>query len=119
MSERSKRIVLYDEEKLNNINQETQKLMQKYKIDMALRELSPKTQYNYISDLNQWLIYIYDYQFNQSITRHSGAILLKNAGISLEDVSKLLNHLSTDTTSRFYIKEDTTRISKMKDQFEI
>lgn len=37
MPERSKRIVLHDEEKLKQINAETQKLMQKYKIDMSLR----------------------------------------------------------------------------------
>ena len=68
MPERSKRIVLHDDEKMNNINTVTQKLMQKYKVDMALRELSPKTQYNYITDLNQWFIYIYDFQFNQCVT---------------------------------------------------
>lgn len=51
--------------------------------------------------------------------RHSGATLLKNAGMQLEDVSALLNHSGTDVTKKFYIKEDTSRISKMKDQFNI
>lgn len=51
--------------------------------------------------------------------RHSGATLLKNAGMQLEDVSSLLNHGSTDVTKKFYIKEDTSRISKTKDQFNI
>ena len=32
--------------------------------------------------------------------RHSGATLLKNSGMNLEDVSKLLNHKGTDVTSK-------------------
>ena len=51
--------------------------------------------------------------------RHSGATLLKNAGMSLEDVSVLLNHDSTDTTKKFYIKEDTARISSIKSAYNI
>lgn len=46
--------------------------------------------------------------------RHSGATLLKNAGMTLEDVSVLLNHESTDTTRKFYIKEDKQRINAIK-----
>ncbi len=68
MLERSKRINLHNEEKLKQINPDTLKLMQKYKIDMSLRELSEKTVYQYEKDLNQWLIYILDYQFNQCVT---------------------------------------------------
>lgn len=68
MPERSKRIILHDEEKVKQINPETLKLMQKYKVDMSLRELSPKTIYQYEKDLEQWFIYIYDNQFNQSVT---------------------------------------------------
>lgn len=67
MPERSKRIELHDAEKLKQINPETLKFMQKYKIDMSLRDLSPKTQYHYEKDLNQWFIYILDNQFNQSV----------------------------------------------------
>ena len=51
--------------------------------------------------------------------RHSGATLLKNAGMSLEDVSSLLNHAGTDVTSKYYIKEDRRKIQAVKDQFEI
>lgn len=51
--------------------------------------------------------------------RHSGATLLRNAGMALEDVSVLLNHESTDTTKRFYIKQDTARISSMKNRFNL
>ena len=71
MPERSKRIVLHNEEKLKQINPETQKLMQKYKIDMSLRDLSPKSIYSYEKDLNQWFIYILDHQFNQCVTELS------------------------------------------------
>lgn len=33
--------------------------------------------------------------------RHSGATLLRNAGMALEDISVLLNHESTETTQKF------------------
>ena len=51
--------------------------------------------------------------------RHSGATLLKNAGMSLEDVSILLSHESTDVTKKYYIKEDTGRISSIKRNYNI
>lgn len=51
--------------------------------------------------------------------RHSGATLLKNAGMSLEDVSSLLNHSGTDVTNKYYIKEDRAKIQSVKDMFEI
>ena len=67
MAERSKRINLYDPEKLKNINPETLKLFQKYQIDMSIRDLSPNTIYGYIIDLQQWFIYMHDNQFNLSV----------------------------------------------------
>ena len=67
MPERSKRIVLFDKNKLEQVNSETLALMKKYKIDMSLRELSEKTIYQYEKDLEQWFIYIHDHQFNQSV----------------------------------------------------
>ena len=51
--------------------------------------------------------------------RHSAATLAKNAGMALEDVSALLNHSGTDVTKKFYFKEDTSRISKLKDDIGI
>ena len=51
--------------------------------------------------------------------RHSGATLLKNAGMALEDVSVLLSHGSTDVTKKYYIKEDTGRISNIKRLYNI
>lgn len=68
MAERSKRLRVYDAEKMKNVNSETLKLFNKYKMDMELRELSSATIAAYESDLSQWFIYIYDNQGNQSIT---------------------------------------------------
>ena len=51
--------------------------------------------------------------------RHSMATLYKNAGMSLEDVSALLNHASTDVTKKFYIRADKAKIAENKDSFNI
>lgn len=50
--------------------------------------------------------------------RHSSATLLKNKGMSLEEVSSLLGHKSTEVTRAFYIKEDKTKLQDAKDKFE-
>lgn len=68
MAERSKRISTYDSNKIKEVNKETLKLLDKYKIDMSLRELSEKSVYNYVCDINQWLLYIYDFQDDKCIT---------------------------------------------------
>lgn len=93
MPERSKRIVLHDEEKLKQINPETQKLMQKYKIDMSLRDLSPKSIYGYEKDLNQWFIYILEHQFNQCITE-----------LSDDDITEFL----------YFCKQEGNNVERMK-----
>lgn len=67
MAEKSKRILLYDKEKLGHINPETLKLFQKYQIDMSIRDLSHNSIQQYNSDLRQWFIYMYDNQFNLSV----------------------------------------------------
>lgn len=67
MAERSKRICMYDENKLKQINPETLKLFQKYQIDMSIRDLSPNSISGYNSDLQQWFIYMHDNQFNLSV----------------------------------------------------
>ena len=67
MAERSKRIIS-DLDVLKDINSETLSLMKKYKMDMELRELSPKSIYQYETDLNQWLVYVYENQGNQCVT---------------------------------------------------
>ena len=68
MAERSKRIVLSDKEKLERVNEQTKGLLKKYKMDMELRELSTNSIYQYMTDINQWLIYVYDNQGNQCVT---------------------------------------------------
>lgn len=67
MAEMSKKIRVYDEKILSEINPETMKLWNKYKIDMSLRELSEKTIAGYKNDLEHWWIYIYKNQGNQSV----------------------------------------------------
>ena len=53
MAEKSKRILMHDEEKLKHINPETLRLFQKYQVDMSLRDLSKNTVEQYNSDLQQ------------------------------------------------------------------
>ena len=67
MAERSKRICLYNAEKVKQINPETLKIYQKYQIDMSIRDLSPNSIKQYTSDLYQWFVYMYDNQFNLSV----------------------------------------------------
>lgn len=66
-AERSRRIEVYDSTKVKQFNPETKKLLKQYEKDMVLRELSPGTIAGYISDLNQWLIYVLDNQENRSV----------------------------------------------------
>lgn len=61
------RINLYDSKKMDKVNAESKMLLNRYQMDMELRELSENTIYQYISDINQWLIYILDNQFNKSV----------------------------------------------------
>ena len=51
--------------------------------------------------------------------RHSGATILKNMGMSLEEVSTLLNHSGTDVTNKYYIKKDMTKIYAAKNKYGI
>lgn len=69
IAEISKKIKFYDPEKLKNINKETLKLYDKYKVDMTIRELSEKTIAGYENDLSHWFIFIYDNQDNESILK--------------------------------------------------
>lgn len=67
MAERSKRVYLYDKNKMEHINPETLKLFQKYQVDMSIRDLSKNTVEQYNADLKQWFIFMYDLQFNLSV----------------------------------------------------
>jgi site-specific recombinase XerD len=68
MAEMSKRIKFHNAEKLKNINTETLRLFDKYKIDMTIRELSEGSIAGYTNDIEHWFIYIYDNQDNRCIT---------------------------------------------------
>lgn len=68
MAEMSKKIRFHNEEKLKNINPATLQLIDKYKVDMSIRELSNETVKGYLNDISHWLIYIYDNQGNQCVT---------------------------------------------------
>lgn len=64
--ERSKRIV-FDNKLEEEINPDNLKLLQKYKIDMELRDLSSVSIYNYERDLIQWMSYMNKEQFNLNV----------------------------------------------------
>lgn len=49
--------------------------------------------------------------------RHSGSQLLKLAGCPIEQISELLNHESIDTTKKFYLRADKTKIRSEKDKY--
>ena len=51
--------------------------------------------------------------------RHSYATLLKREGVELEDISTMLNHESTETSLKFYIKKDTSKVRRIKDSIVI
>lgn len=51
--------------------------------------------------------------------RHSGSNLLKDAGMTLEDISKLLNHKSTQTTIDHYLQVNYDKIAEAKSKYEI
>ena len=115
-------------------NQEVKQLILKLK---AYREAnSIDTEYLFISKkngeyrkvvpstLNQWAKKIgimigLEHGLHCHDFRHSGATLLKNAGMPLEEVSVLLNHSSTDVTRKFYIKEDNRKLKENKAKYEI
>ena len=49
--------------------------------------------------------------------RHSAATIAKSNGANLEDVSRMLNHKSTDVTLKHYIKEDKSKLKEAKKKF--
>jgi integrase len=57
-----------DSEMEEKINPENLKLWRKYEQDMTMRELSPKSIYQYKRDIMQWLSYLVEFQFNPVIT---------------------------------------------------
>lgn len=68
ISKRSKNLNLGSQELINEVCPKSLQLLDKYKVDMSIRELSDKTIMNYLSDIHQWFRYIYLYQDNKCIT---------------------------------------------------
>lgn len=99
---RSKRIMLYDAEKLTKINPETLKIFERYKIDMVMRNLSANTIQHYVWDLQQWFIFILDRQDNRSVTE-----------LTDDDVSEFLYYCMTEGNHSERIKRRTAAISTL------
>lgn len=51
--------------------------------------------------------------------RRTGSNLRKQAGMALEDLSKLLNHKSTTVTSNHYVLQDFDKLRSVAEQFDI
>lgn len=99
---RSKRIVLHDEEKLKRINEETKRIYQRYKVDMTMRNLSPRTQKHYEYDLQQWFIYVLDNQDNRSVKE-----------LTDDDITEFLYFCKKEGNNAERIKARTAAISAM------
>lgn len=65
---RSKMIVIGTQEMNLEINQENKKLLDRYKRDMMMRELSEQSIYSYECDLLAWMRYLIINQFNPVVT---------------------------------------------------
>lgn len=100
ISKKSKRIIFYDENKIKQINPETIKLWNKYKIDMSIRELSEQTIEQYYYDLLNWWIYILDYQGNICITE-----------ISEDDITEFLYYCKSNGNNSRRMKRRISSIS--------
>lgn len=65
--ERSKRIIIGEDIDESQLNSENMRLLNMYKRDMMMRELSEKTIYNYERDLIQWFKFLKKVQFDLSV----------------------------------------------------
>ena len=74
---KSKRINLYDEYKIQQVNPETLDILKRYKVDMCMRNLSPATITAYETDLKAWFIYVLDNQGNKSVRNLTDTALIK------------------------------------------
>lgn len=95
--ERSKRVIIQADEAINNDNM---RLLQKYKRDMQLRELSEKTIYNYETDLLAWFRYLAKVQFNPSVKE-----------VSEDDIEEFIFHCKEEGNNTERIKRRMSSIS--------
>lgn len=99
---RSKRIMLFDPVKLQQVNAETLKIFERYKIDMTMRNLSLGTIHHYELDLQQWFIYILEHQNNRCI-----------AELSDDEISEFLYFCTREGNHSERIKRRTAAISAL------
>ena len=99
---RSKRIMLFDPEKVKQVNPETLKIFERYKIDMTMRNLSPNTIYHYELDLMQWFIYVLEHQGNRCINE-----------LTDDDISEFLYYCTKEGNHAERIKRRTSAISAL------
>ena len=99
---RSKRIMLFDPEKVRLVNPETFKIFERYKIDMTMRNLSPNTIYHYELDLMQWFIYVLEHQGNRCINE-----------LTDDDISEFLYYCTKEGNHAERIKRRTSAISAL------
>lgn len=97
--ERSKRIV-FSKKNEDDINPENLKLLDKYKMDMEMRELSPKSIYGYERDILQWLSYLVKNQFNPLLT-----------DLTEDDIEEFIYHCKKKGNNTERIKRRTSSIS--------
>lgn len=67
MATRSQKIDLHTSDKIHMVNKDNLALMERYKVDMAIRELSEGTQYAYVQGLKQWFVYVMEHQDNRCV----------------------------------------------------
>jgi site-specific recombinase XerD len=97
--QRSKRIVI-DNKYEEAINPENLKLLNKHIRDMEMRELSPKSIYNYKRDLIQWMSYLNKEQFNNNVIE-----------VTEDDIEEFIFYCRQEGNNTERIKRRTSSIS--------
>lgn len=114
--ERSKRI-LFDKELEETANEENLKYLQRYKMDMELRELSHNSIYGYERDLLNWFAYLNKNQFNLSVLKATEddieefVYFCKMQGNNASRIGRRISSISAFykfMRRKKYIKEDPT-----------
>jgi len=88
------------EEHTAEINPETLKFLEKYEMDMEIRELAPTTIYNYKKDLIQWFSYMVREQFNLGLKEvqeddiEEFIYFCKKAGNNTERIKRRMSSIS-------------------------
>lgn len=97
--ERSKRIV-FDKKHEDSISEESLRLLEKYEMDMEIRELSPKSIYNYKRDLIQFFSYLQKNQFGLAL-----------ADVAEEDIEEFIFYCKKQGNNTERIKRRLSSVS--------